>query len=748
MAKGFVKCTAVRVILSSVRILFFVRPHLWKIRGGDTVQIEQSARALRELGVRVEVLSDLRLALDLLRTGQLDAVHLWNLGRPQDAWALLPHVGQVPVVYSTLWVDYSSYDIQRWGGAWVPWELLKALAKGLLGRDRMLPLAILRFGWSGAQREALRRSQQVVTTTEKEAERLRLHFPGLAHPTVVPPGVWPSLLGSSFQSNLPERGRSGWLCIGRIEGLKNQAALASAWALLAKRGIQAGPLTFIGEVAPHHRRYGLLFAEKVREARAAGAEIHWIPGGLDAQDLGLRYRQAQGVVVPSLFETYGLTALEGLATGCQVVLTTGAESSNDLKPYVTWGHPSPDGLAGAVEKSLRVPHNPEGQDFARAHSWGRAAEKLLPLYEAVVQPLHVALQGSRGIPNRYGGFEELAEHLALGLTQLGHRVTVYTPSTHPDLAPEWNGVQRRIIWDPEKKLGSASQLIYDGLSLLDAVRNPPDVLLALGTTSSGAWLRLLRGLRLLHKPALLVHLDGLEWKRGKYSPAVRHFLRWQERWAVQAADAVVCDHPALTEYVRKHYPGRARIELSYGALLPTPADASLLEQFGLSPDTYALALSRAVPENHWEPVLEAAERGNFPLVALSDWSTPHGQKIRARFASVASVVWLDARFDSEVLEALRQHCRLYFHGHSVGGTNPGLLQAMASGCAVAAHRNPFNHGVLQDNAAYFTNAHEALSAWEHAEQIPRNHQTRLERDYTWEGVISGYAAAFLRLRAR
>lgn len=731
-----------------MRILFFVRPHLWKIRGGDTVQIEQTARALREKGVRVEVLSDTRQALDLLRSGQLDAVHLWNLGRPQDAWALLPHVGQVPVVYSTLWVDYTAYDVQRFGGAWVPWEFLKALVKGLLGRDRWLPWGIFRYGWSGAQREALRRSQQVVTTTEKEADRLRLHFPGVPNPTVVHPGVWPALLGPSFQSNLPERGRSGWLCIGRIEGLKNQAALASAWALLAKRGIQAGPLTFIGEVAPHHRRYGQLFAEKVREARAAGAEIHWIPGGLDAQDLGLRYRQAQGVVVPSLFETYGLTALEGLATGCQVVLTTGAESAPALKPYVTWGHPSPDGLAGAVEKSLRAPENPEGRDFARAHTWSRAAESLLPLYEAAIQPLRIAIQGSRGIPNRYGGFEELAEHLALGLVRRGHRVAVYTSSTHPDPAPEWNGVQRKLQWDPEKKLGSAAQLIYDGLSLLDAVRYPPDVLLALGTTSSGAWLRLLRGLRLLRKPALLVHLDGLEWKRGKYSPAVRRFLRWQERWAVQAADAVVCDHPALTEYVRKHYPGRARIELSYGATLPAPADASLLKEFGLTPGTYALALSRAVPENHWEPVLEAAEQGLFPLVALADWSTPYGQKIRARFAHVPSVVWVDARFDSEVLEALRQHCKLYFHGHSVGGTNPGLLQAMASGCAVAAHRNPFNHGVLQENAAYFTNAHEALSAWEHAEQIPRNHRPRLEQDYTWEGVIAGYAAAFSRLRAR
>jgi hypothetical protein len=108
---------------------------------------------------------------------------------------------------------------------------------------------------------------------------------------------------------------------------------------------------------------------------------------------------------------------------------------------------------------------------------------------------------------------------------------------------------------------------------------------------------------------------------------------------------------------------------------------------------------------------------------------------------------LDALFDPNEVETLRQHCRLYFHGHSVGGTNPGLLQAMASGCRIAAHRNPFNHGVLLQNAAYFSNEKELQSAWEHAELLPLDHSVRLQK-YRWEEVIDGYVQAFERLRAR
>lgn len=731
-----------------MRVLFFVRPHLWRIRGGDTVQVDQTAQALRNLGVAVDVVADRRQAIKLLREGQVHAVHLWNLGRPQDAWALLPWTGDIPVVFSPLWVDYSAFDRQRFLGLPLPWEGIKAVAKALLGKDRWIPWAVVRYGWKGAQQRALDRAQKIIPTTPREARRIEQAFPGTAGKIEpIGPGVWPSLLSPMYQESLHPKKRHGWVCVGRIEGIKNQAALAAAWGLLAKRGLDVGPLTFVGEIAPNHASYGRTFARQIAAARAAGAEIHWHPGGLDAQDLGQRYKQAVGVVVPSLFETYGLTALEGLAAGCRVVLTTQAESSDLLKPYVTWGHPSPDGLAGAVEKALRREESMDGNAYARQQTWEAVAHALLPHYHQLTQPLRIAIQGCRGIPNRYGGFEELAEHLALGLRERGHEVWVYTSSTHPDPSALWQGIHRVVRWDPEPRWGSAGQLVYDALSLLHAERLRPDVLLALGTTSSGFWLNALRSLGFLRKPLVLVHLDGLEWKRGKYGPWVRRFLRWQERWAVEASDTVVADHPALMDYVQKHYPGKARVELAYGAHLPAPCSEEGLQKWNLTAGTYALALSRAVPENHWEMVLQGAAAASIPLVAVADWTTPYGQKLRAQFADIPTIHWLDALFDPIDVETLRQHCRLYYHGHSVGGTNPGLLQAMASGCRIAAHRNPFNHGVLRGDAAYFSSAKEVQSAWEHANAVPADHGVRLA-DYRWDDVIAGYARAFERLRAR
>lgn len=731
-----------------MRVLFFVRPHLWRIRGGDTVQIEQTAQALRDRGVVVDLVADRRQASKLLRTSQINAIHIWNLGRPQDAWSILPFAGDLPVIYSTLWVDYSAYDRKRFYGIAVPWEWIKALSKAILGKDQWLPWTLFRYGWKGSQGKAIERSQKIITTTPQEARRIESHFPGaVGKTTVIGPGVWPSLLHPVFQDHLMSKNRRGWLCVGRIEGLKNQAALASAWGLLAKRGVAVGPLTFIGEIAPHHAAYGRLFAQQIAAAREAGAEIHWHPGGLDAQDLGQRYKHAEGVIVPSLFETYGLTALEGLVSGCRVVLSTQAESSEILKSYVTWGHPSPDGLAGAVEKSLRMEKNEEGRTFALQQTWGSVAEALIPHYQSLIRPMRIALQGSRGIPNRYGGFEELAEHLALGLRERGHEVWVYTSSTHPDPSPLWKGVHRVVQWDPEPRWGSAGQLVYDALSLFHAEKLRPDILFALGTTSSGAWLLCLRSLGFLKKPLLFVHLDGLEWKRGKYKPWIRTVLRWQEKWAVEAADMVVADHPALMEYVKKHYPGKSRVELAYGADVPQPQPEQGLTKWGLEAGQYALALSRAVPENNWELVLNGAVKSSIPLVAVADWTTPHGQVLRAQFSDAPSIHWLDALFDPNEVETLRQHCRLYVHGHSVGGTNPGLLQAMASGCRIAAHRNPFNHGVLLENAAYFSNEKELQSAWEHSELLPLDHRVRLQK-YRWEDVIDGYVQAFERLRAR
>lgn len=745
------------VNLRNVNVLFFVRPTLWRIRGGDTVQIEQTAVALRSLGHHVLILSNGPQAREILLTGKADVLHVWNLGRPQDALAVLPAPPHIRVYLSTLWVDYSAYDQNRTGLFGLlssgMRDYVKMAVKGLTGMDRFPPWSAWSQSQESAQRSVLHHVDAVFTTTQHESERIRSAFPGLFGSTrtlhTLPPGVWPTLINEKYQSHLDADRpgtRKGWLCIGRIEGLKNQAALAEAWEMLAKRKEDPGPLLFLGEIAPNHHRYRNRFVAAVKAARAAGADVHWLPGPFDAMELAQKYRFAEGVIVPSLFETYGLTALEGLATGCKVVLTLRAESIGDLKQRVTWAHPSPEGLAAAVVKAhLHSSSSLEGRAWACEHTWQRAAQRLDDHYKIRHRRFSLALLGSRGIPNRYGGFEELAEHLALGLQKKGHRVAVYTSSEHPDKSAYWHGIERPRFWDPARMLGSFSQFLYDTLSLVHACRQNYSTLLLLGTTSSGLALNVFRTLRLLRTPLLAVHMDGLEWKREKYSRWVQEFLRWQEHWAAQVADVLISDNAAITSYLKETYPKIPVVEIAYGAVqwptLPPEQSDPVLTSYGLVSQSYALILGRAVPENHWHTLLDGLSC--HPVVAISHWSTPFGEEIRKKYKEQQNIVWIDSLYDRQATEILRQNCRLYFHGHSAGGTNPSLLQAMASGCRIAAHDNRFNRAVLADNAVYFSTAEEVSMAWDASSRCPTDHRESLQAHYRWESIIDLYEKEIL-----
>ncbi|MFZ9156399.1 MAG: hypothetical protein ACO22A_08620, partial [Schleiferiaceae bacterium] len=155
--------------------------------------------------------------------------------------------------------------------------------------------------------------------------------------------------------------------------------------------------------------------------------------------------------------------------------------------------------------------------------------------------------------------------------------------------------------------------------------------------------------------------------------------------------------------------------------------------------SYALIIARLVPENHVRVAAEALSP-HCPVVVVGPWDNPEGRALEG----LGNVHRLGAQFDAEVLNALRAGCGLYVHGHSAGGTNPGLLQAMAAGCAIAAHDNVFNRGILGEAAAYFTatEAHEGLAAaWSKRNSLVRDHRARLEQGFRWPAVVEAYDRA-------
>ncbi|MEY4969024.1 MAG: hypothetical protein RLZZ261_795 [Bacteroidota bacterium] len=712
-----------------MKLLFFARKSLWAQPGGDTVQVEQTAAALARRGHEVRVVTETsELQRALAAEGPWDVLHSINLGRWADQIPCLGARRAFPAmrwVVSSVLVDYGAYDARRVPGASaVPsgiFEAFKALVRAARGQDRWPGWRILRP--SKLSTELAWSADALVSTTEAEAELLRRRWGLGASVFTVGPGAdhLPLLPRPAGQV------RRGWLLPARIEGLKNQVFALELWERLARHGFTE-PLRLYGDAAPNHGRYRRAVERALRSARAAGADVEWLPR-LEPAELAAAYGAARGVLVPSLFETYGLTVAEARRAGCQVVAAPGVAGAAEWGDEVRTVALNLDAWEAAVRAADAQADMELRSDLAPHRTWDRAAEALENVYLGLRG--RVAITGSRGLPNRYGGYEELVDHLARGLAARGWRVDVATSSTHP--VREWQhpGVRRRVHLDPEPWMGSAGQFIYDLLSLRDAARQRPDVHLTLGTTSSAPWLKI-KGLR--GSAPLAVHLDGLEWMRGKYSPTVQRYLKWAERTAAEAADLLVADHPEMARYAARY--AKPCAEIAYGVDDPAPADATILDRFGLQPGSYALIIARLVPENHVRLAAEALSP-HCTVVVVGPTTNPEGRALEG----LGNVQLLGAQFDTEVLNALRAGCGLYVHGHSAGGTNPGLLQAMASGCAIAAHDNVFNRGILGEAAAYFTTteAHKGLAAaWAGRDSLYRDHRGRLEQGFRWPAVVEAY----------
>ncbi|MBL7742142.1 MAG: DUF1972 domain-containing protein [Chitinophagaceae bacterium] len=319
--------------------------------------------------------------------------------------------------------------------------------------------------------------------------------------------------------------------------------------------------------------------------------------------------------------------------------------------------------------------------------------------------LKIGISGTRGIPNHYGGFEQFAEHLSVGLSQRGHDVTVYNSSLHPYKQKEWKGVQVIHCKDLENRIGTAGQFIYDWNCINDARIRNFDVLLHLGYTSDSVW-----HWRWPKKTVNIVNMDGLEWQRSKYNKPTQRFLKWAESLAAKNAHTMIADSPGIQEYLFKTY-GKKPVFIPYGAEPFLQPDPSVLVKYKLTPYRYFLLIARMEPENNIEMIIQGhlASGHRNPLFIIGNITNKYGRYITSRYNNPA-IKFSDAIYDQSELDNLRYYSSIYFHGHSVGGTNPSLLEAMACGCRIMANDNRFNRAVLQEDAGYFRESNDVAQA--------------------------------------
>ena len=353
--------------------------------------------------------------------------------------------------------------------------------------------------------------------------------------------------------------------------------------------------------------------------------------------------------------------------------------------------------------------------------------------------MRIGILGSRGIPNNYGGYEQFAGYLSAGLVQKGHDVYVYNSDQHPYKENEWNGVKIIHCKDWENKIGTWGQFFYDRNCIHDARKRNFDILLHLGYTSDSVWHR-----RWPKKTVNIVNMDGLEWKRTKYNRFTRQFLKWAESLAVKNADVLVADSAVIRQHILDTY-NKQSVLIPYGAPVFTTPDSGCLDKYRLKPYKYFIVIARMEPENNIEMILKGyIESGQpIPLLIIGDVSGYFGKYIARRY-SHSDIIYAGSIFDNVLLNNLRHYSKLYFHGHSVGGTNPSLLEAMACGCNIAAHDNIFNKAVLQNEAVYFSTAGHVSAIINYPEDpllIYQHKSLNLEkiRDvYNPEKIINAY----------
>ena len=361
--------------------------------------------------------------------------------------------------------------------------------------------------------------------------------------------------------------------------------------------------------------------------------------------------------------------------------------------------------------------------------------------------MKIAILGTRGIPNRYGGFEQCAEKLALAWVKTGHEVTVYCPAEHPVKGSTWQGVRRRFIPSFEGRLGPWGTLLYDFLCLKDALSADFEVVLNLGYVPAGVFFPKRRP-----PLAFVTNMDGLEWKRRKWSWAKRRFARLCEARAAQRSAHLVADNPGIQEHLERTYGVHNITYIPYGAEIPPPPEPTFLREFGLSPYGFYLLIARLEPENNIATILEGYLRSGVrePFLVVGGLTTPYSRELVRRFARREGIRFCGAIYDYSKLSTLRHFARLYFHGHEVGGTNPSLLEAMAAGALIVAHDNVFNRYVLGEEGFYFSNPEEVARIIRYHDQRLRplfaeKNLAKIKHHYRWDKVSQAYLALFKRL---
>lgn len=357
-----------------------------------------------------------------------------------------------------------------------------------------------------------------------------------------------------------------------------------------------------------------------------------------------------------------------------------------------------------------------------------------------IKKKRIAIIGTVGVPSRYGGFETLAEHIIEKMGE-SHEITVYCSSkkyAKNDRAANYKGARLKYI--PLDANGIQS-IPYDTISILHSLFFA-DVLLILGV--AGAWI--LPFIRIFTNKKIIISIDGIEWKRDKWNMLAKWYLFWAEGLAVKYSHIDISDNEAIQDYTAARYGSLSRI-IEYGAdhTMKIPIPKNAVEQYSFINKPYAFKVCRIEPENNVHLILEAfTQTEKMPLVIVGNWDkSEYGISLKNKYSNHPNIFILDPIYNQQKLDIIRGNAALYVHGHSAGGTNPSLVEAMYLGLPILSYGVSYNRVTTENKALYFHDLKSLINAINnvHKEkliQIGVDMESIAKRRYTWGNIAFKY----------
>jgi len=360
--------------------------------------------------------------------------------------------------------------------------------------------------------------------------------------------------------------------------------------------------------------------------------------------------------------------------------------------------------------------------------------------------MNIAILGARGIPACYSGYDTLVEELAQGLVKSGEaQVLVYCRTSYYEVRPaNIDGI--RLVYLPAPRIKAFESLLHSFLSSLHVLSQKVDIVYFVDPANAPFCLLL----RLFGKK-VLIHTDGLGWKRRKWGPVARRYYKFVEWLSAKFITELITDNPEMKRYYLEEYRADSTY-IPFGATNNAVVDKSILKRLDLKQENYMLVVARLERENNTDLIIqEYVESGvEMPLVVVGD--APYDSDYWELLHQVADnrVRFLGRINDQSELNALYAGAYLYIHGHEVGGTNPSLLRSMNYGTMPVVVDVPFNETVVGNGGVVFKKDQGYLAEIlkklvgdpDYVGRVGQLSKIKAETEFTWESVVADHKKLF------